>query len=142
MCNSNGGPLPVLPQRVVGIGGTAGMVHPSTGYMVARTLAAAPIVANSIVLYLGSDRSFSGSELSAKVWKDLWPIERRRQRVLLCLVWIFCLSLIYLPQEDFLMHFLIWNLIIGTDSCHLDCFYLNLYFLGFHCSPMLLILLG
>uniref|UniRef100_J3LAE4 lycopene beta-cyclase n=1 Tax=Oryza brachyantha TaxID=4533 RepID=J3LAE4_ORYBR len=26
-----GGPLPVLPQRVVGIGGTAGMVHPSTG---------------------------------------------------------------------------------------------------------------
>jgi lycopene beta-cyclase len=79
-----GGPLPVLPQRVVGIGGTAGMVHPSTGYMVARTLAAAPIVANSIVQYLGSDRSFSGSELSAKVWKDLWPIERRRQREFFC----------------------------------------------------------
>ncbi|KAJ6741721.1 LYCOPENE BETA CYCLASE CHLOROPLASTIC [Salix viminalis] len=60
------------------------MVHPSTGYMVARTLAAAPIVANSIVQYLGSDRSFSGSELSAKVWKDLWPIERRRQREFFC----------------------------------------------------------
>lgn len=79
-----GGPLPVLPQRVVGIGGTAGMVHPSTGYMVARTLAAAPIVANSIVQYLGSDRRFSGSELSDKVWKDLWPIERRRQREFFC----------------------------------------------------------
>ncbi|KAJ6992265.1 hypothetical protein D5086_012125 [Populus alba] len=79
-----GGPLPVVPQRVVGIGGTAGMVHPSTGYMVARTLAAAPIVANSIVQYLGSHRSFSGSELSAKVWKDLWPIERRRQREFFC----------------------------------------------------------
>ncbi|KAL3569010.1 hypothetical protein D5086_028900, partial [Populus alba] len=34
--------------------------------------------------YLGSDRSFSGSELSAEVWKDLWPIERRRQREFFC----------------------------------------------------------
>ncbi|KAA8518042.1 hypothetical protein F0562_015538 [Nyssa sinensis] len=79
-----GGPLPVLPQRVVGIGGTAGMVHPSTGYMVARTLAAAPIVANSIVQYLGADRNLLGNELSAEVWKDLWPIERRRQREFFC----------------------------------------------------------
>ncbi|KDP26226.1 hypothetical protein JCGZ_22472 [Jatropha curcas] len=79
-----GGPLPVLPQRIVGIGGTAGMVHPSTGYMVARTLAAAPIVANSIVQYLGSGRSLSGNELSAEVWKDLWPIQRRRQREFFC----------------------------------------------------------
>ncbi|KNA12843.1 hypothetical protein SOVF_121950 [Spinacia oleracea] len=76
-----GGPLPVIPQRVVGIGGTAGMVHPSTGYMVARTLAAAPIVASAIVQYLGSG---SPSELSAGVWKDLWPIERRRQREFFC----------------------------------------------------------
>lgn len=79
-----GGPLPVLPQRVVGIGGTAGMVHPSTGYMVARTLAAAPIVANSIVRYLGSHKSFLGDELSSEVWRDLWPIERRRQREFFC----------------------------------------------------------
>ena len=79
-----GGPLPVLPQRVVGIGGTAGMVHPSTGYMVARTLAAAPIVANAIVQYLGSDRGLLGDEVSARVWKDLWPIERRRQREFFC----------------------------------------------------------
>lgn len=79
-----GGPLPVIPQRVVGIGGTAGMVHPSTGYMVARTLAAAPIVANSIVRYLGSETRHSCNELSAGVWKDLWPIERRRQREFFC----------------------------------------------------------
>nr|ALM30774.1 plastid lycopene beta-cyclase 1 [Bixa orellana]AMJ39480.1 lycopene beta-cyclase 1 [Bixa orellana] len=79
-----GGPLPVLPQRVVGIGGTAGMVHPSTGYMVARTLAAAPIVANSIVQCLGSERSLSADVLSEVVWKDLWPIERRRQREFFC----------------------------------------------------------
>lgn len=79
-----GGPLPVIPQRVVGIGGTAGMVHPSTGYMVARTLAAAPVVANAIIQYLGSERSLLGNELSASVWKDLWPIERRRQREFFC----------------------------------------------------------
>lgn len=79
-----GGPLPVLPQRVVGIGGTAGMVHPSTGYMVARTLAAAPVVANAIIQYLGSERSHSGNELSTAVWKYLWPIERRRQREFFC----------------------------------------------------------
>ncbi|GAB2295588.1 Lycopene beta cyclase, chloroplastic/chromoplastic [Dionaea muscipula] len=81
-----GGPLPVIPQRVIGIGGTAGMVHPSTGYMVARTLAAAPIVANSIVQSLGSGRHALalGDELSAQVWKDLWPIQRRRQREFFC----------------------------------------------------------
>lgn len=35
-----GGVLPALPQRVIGLGGTAGHVHPSTGFMVARVLAA------------------------------------------------------------------------------------------------------
>lgn len=79
-----GGPLPVIPQRVVGIGGTAGMVHPSTGYMVARTLAAAPVVANAIVQYLGKEKSLLGVELSTEVWRDLWPIERRRQREFFC----------------------------------------------------------
>lgn len=78
-----GGPLPVMPQRVVGIGGTAGMVHPSTGYMVARTLAAAPIVANGIVQRLDSKNSDLTS-LSTGVWRDLWPIERRRQREFFC----------------------------------------------------------
>ncbi|GMH28333.1 hypothetical protein Nepgr_030176 [Nepenthes gracilis] len=79
-----GGPLPVIPQRIVGIGGTAGMVHPSTGYMVARTLAASPIIANSIVQYLSSERFVLGDDLSADVWKELWPIERRRQREFFC----------------------------------------------------------
>ncbi|OIT21577.1 PREDICTED: lycopene beta cyclase, chloroplastic-like [Nicotiana attenuata] len=52
--------------------------------MVARTLAAAPVVANAIIQYLGSERSRSSNELSAAVWKDLWPIERRRQREFFC----------------------------------------------------------
>jgi lycopene beta-cyclase len=28
-----GGVLPTFPQRTLGVGGTAGMVHPSTGYV-------------------------------------------------------------------------------------------------------------
>ena len=44
-----GGALPRLPQRTVGIGGAAGMVHPSTGYMVARALGAAPGLGDAIV---------------------------------------------------------------------------------------------
>ncbi|KAE8711050.1 Lycopene beta cyclase [Hibiscus syriacus] len=79
-----GGPLPVLPQRVVGIGGTAGMVYPLTGYMVARTLAAAPIVADAIVRCLDPGRNLVGNKLSAEVWRDLWSIERRRQREFFC----------------------------------------------------------
>ncbi|PKA65064.1 Lycopene beta cyclase, chloroplastic/chromoplastic [Apostasia shenzhenica] len=79
-----GGPLPVLPQRVLGIGGTAGMVHPSTGYMVARTLAAAPVVADAIVRILGGGGRGSGEEVAARVWGDVWPPERRRQREFFC----------------------------------------------------------
>jgi len=37
------------PQRVLGVGGTAGMVHPSTGFMMARMLGMAPTVADSII---------------------------------------------------------------------------------------------
>lgn len=44
-----GGTLPKRDQRVVGVGGTAGLVHPSTGYMVARTLGAVPQLADRIV---------------------------------------------------------------------------------------------
>ncbi|GMY19139.1 lycopene beta-cyclase [Fagus crenata] len=52
--------------------------------MVSRTLAGPPIVANAIIRYLGSDDGLSGNDLSAEVWKDLWPIERRRQREFFC----------------------------------------------------------
>uniref|UniRef100_A0A5B6ZT65 Putative lycopene beta-cyclase n=1 Tax=Davidia involucrata TaxID=16924 RepID=A0A5B6ZT65_DAVIN len=65
--------IPIALKELLKLVGTAGMVHPSIGYMVARTLAATPIVADSIVWYL------LGNELSAQVWKDWWPIERRHQ---------------------------------------------------------------
>lgn len=89
-----GGALPTYPQRVLGIGGTAGMVHPSTGYMVARMLGAAPALADAIVDQLSapSDRAVNASaaapprseaeadRMAAAVWSTIWPVERLQQR--------------------------------------------------------------
>lgn len=89
-----GGVLPRCPQRTLGIGGTAGMVHPSTGYMVARTLGSVPVVADTVIeqlcavsspaanseLPLGPRTQDEGERLSAVVWHALWPVERIRQR--------------------------------------------------------------
>ncbi|OMO59885.1 Lycopene cyclase-type, FAD-binding protein [Corchorus olitorius] len=75
-----GGPLPRIPQNVMAIGGTSGVVHPSTGYMVARTMALAPVVAEAIAECLGSTRMIRGRPLYHKVWNGLWPIERRFTR--------------------------------------------------------------
>lgn len=91
-----GGVLPRHPQRVLGIGGTAGMVHPSTGYMVARMLGTAPTVADTIVEQLSapfdkashakgkqpdSVRTEEDAEaVSNAVWAALWPRQRLQQR--------------------------------------------------------------
>ncbi|KAK9828833.1 hypothetical protein WJX72_002308 [[Myrmecia] bisecta] len=89
-----GGVLPTFPQRVLGIGGTGGMVHPSTGYMVARMLGMAPILADAIIdqLSAASDKAVNSSApvgalteqesfaMAASVWNAIWPVERLRQR--------------------------------------------------------------
>jgi len=94
-----GGVLPKFPQRVLGVGGTGGLVHPSTGYMVARTMAAVPSLADTIVEELSLARTRARTEagisdpeapvelsdaavdaISAKVWGTLWPEERLAQR--------------------------------------------------------------
>nr|APP91073.1 chromoplast-specific lycopene beta-cyclase [Carica papaya]APP91097.1 chromoplast-specific lycopene beta-cyclase [Carica papaya] len=79
-----GGPLPKIPQNVMAIGGNSGIVHPSTGYMVARTLALAPVVADAIAECLGSTRMIRGRPLHYRVWKELWPIERKYAREFYC----------------------------------------------------------
>ncbi|KAK6936235.1 hypothetical protein RJ641_033265 [Dillenia turbinata] len=79
-----GGPLPQIPQSVMAIGGNSGLVHPSTGYLVARTLAVAPILAAAIAECLGSTRMIRGKSLYYKVWNGLWPIERKCIREFYC----------------------------------------------------------
>ncbi|KAL5579763.1 hypothetical protein UlMin_012205 [Ulmus minor] len=75
-----GGPLPRIPQSVMAIGGNSGVVHPSTGYMLARTMALASVLAAAIAEGLGSTRMIRGKPLHHKVWNGLWPIERRYVR--------------------------------------------------------------
>ncbi|KAL2536388.1 Lycopene beta cyclase [Forsythia ovata] len=75
-----GGPLPRIPQRVMAIGGNSGTVHPSTGYLVARTMALTPILAEAIAECLGSTRMIRGTPLYHKAWNGLWPVERRCTR--------------------------------------------------------------
>ncbi|KAG2430978.1 hypothetical protein HYH02_013511 [Chlamydomonas schloesseri] len=89
-----GGVLPKHPQRVLAIGGTAGMVHPSTGFMISRMMGAAPTVADAIVDQLSRPadkatdagaalRPSSEAEadsMAAAVWAATWPMERIRQR--------------------------------------------------------------
>ena len=64
-----GGVLPKHPQRVLGVGGTAGMVHPSTGFMMARMLGMAPTVADSIIEQLS--RPADQARLSSE-YHDRW----------------------------------------------------------------------
>ncbi|MEW5318362.1 MAG: hypothetical protein WDW38_009587 [Sanguina aurantia] len=75
-------------------GGTAGMVHPSTGFMVARTLGAAPTVADAIIDQLSSpsdkantagvarmpSSEAEANRMASAVWAAIWPLERIRQR--------------------------------------------------------------
>ncbi|KRH26658.1 hypothetical protein GLYMA_12G186300v4 [Glycine max] len=70
----------LTPQEVMAIGSTSGVVHPSTGYMVARTMAVAPVVAFAIAECLGSTRMIRGKQLSGKVLNSMWPIENRLVR--------------------------------------------------------------
>lgn len=78
-----GGPLPDLAQRVVGFGAAAGMVHPATGYLLARTLAAAPALAEALACSLGAPHA-SPRRAARAAWRALWPAERRRRHALFC----------------------------------------------------------
>lgn len=73
-----GGSLPRRQQRVIGFGGTAGLVHPATGYMVARTVRLADDIAASIVN--GLECGLTPTEVGHQVWERTWSLEMRRQR--------------------------------------------------------------
>ncbi|MEC8424851.1 MAG: lycopene cyclase family protein, partial [Myxococcota bacterium] len=70
-----GGPLPELGQRLVGFGASAGLVHPATGYSLARSLRHAEEVAAALVEGLGAG---SPAAASLRAWRALWPKDRVR----------------------------------------------------------------
>jgi lycopene beta-cyclase len=76
-----GGALPNGGQRVVGFGAAGGMVHPATGYSVARSLRAAPVLAAALAGALG--RPGATPALAAReAWDALWPAGARREHAL------------------------------------------------------------
>lgn len=78
-----GGPIPDPRQRVVGFGGAAGMVHPATGYLLGRTLAAAPELAAALAGALGSGGADPRRAARAG-WEAIWPPDRQRRHALFC----------------------------------------------------------
>lgn len=79
-----GGEMPDLRQRVVAFGGAAALVHPATGYMIARALHLADQCAGIIAGELNASPSGVGDanadDISHRVWDRLWNVGRRRQR--------------------------------------------------------------
>ena len=98
-----GGVLPTFPQRTLGIGGTAGMVHPSTGFMVAKTMLCVRALVGTLddALKAGvrgditdaliaaeegqSDNgTFDATTTAATIWSKLWPEDDLRMRTFMC----------------------------------------------------------
>ncbi|KAM2313649.1 hypothetical protein EV1_026298 [Malus domestica] len=82
-----GGSLPNTEQKNLAFGAAACMVHPATGYSVARSLSEAPKYASVIATILKPDhnkairsRQISNENISMLAWNTLWPQERKRQR--------------------------------------------------------------
>ncbi len=69
------GPVPVIGQQTVGFGAAAGMVHPATGYQLARLPTAAAAVADALAAGL----SDGPSEAAEAAWSALWSPARQRQ---------------------------------------------------------------
>jgi len=98
-----GGVLPKFPQRTLGIGGTAGMVHPSTGFMVAKTLLCVRLLVSTLddAIKAGvrgditgalaaaeeaqtNNGTFDATKTAATIWQTLWPENDLRMRTFMC----------------------------------------------------------
>ncbi len=74
-------PIPDLNQSILGFGGSAGMVHPASGYLVGGILRRAPLLAKELAIAI-KNRSNSPKEIAKKGWDNLWPKELRRKQAL------------------------------------------------------------
>ena len=98
-----GGVLPTFPQRTLGIGGTAGMVHPSTGFMVAKTMLCVRTLVGTLddALKAGvrgdmtaaleaaeaaqsENGEFDANATAEVVWKSIWSESDLRMRTFMC----------------------------------------------------------
>lgn len=72
-----GGPLPVAQQPITAFGAAANLVHPATGYSIARSLREAPAFAQEVANLLSKQQAVG--DTAESVWDALWPQEKRRQ---------------------------------------------------------------
>lgn len=75
-----GAALPSLDQRLLAYGGAASMVHPASGYQLARVLSWRHEVAQ--VIARGLRRSDHPSKIARAYWETLWSQDRQRQHAL------------------------------------------------------------
>lgn len=73
-----GGEMPDLRQRVVAFGGSAALVHPATGYMIARALKLADQAAEIIAQEGKADGGVD--QTAFRIWDRIWNVGRRHQR--------------------------------------------------------------
>ncbi|KGG15106.1 MULTISPECIES: lycopene beta cyclase [unclassified Prochlorococcus] len=74
-------PIPNLNQAILGFGGSAGMVHPASGYLVGGLLRRAPSLAKVLAKEIKNDTN-TPHEIARKGWQSLWPRELRRKQAL------------------------------------------------------------
>lgn len=72
-----GGPLPLPNQTLTAFGAAANLVHPATGFSVARSFREAPAMADALEGVL--KQGLSVADASTSVWATLWPQEKRTQ---------------------------------------------------------------
>ncbi|WP_269623107.1 lycopene beta cyclase [Prochlorococcus marinus] len=74
-------PIPNLNQSILGFGGSAGMVHPASGYLVGGLLRRAPHLAKELAIAL-RNKSNTPSDIAKIGWETLWPKNLRRKQAL------------------------------------------------------------
>lgn len=72
-----GGPLPLNSQSVTAFGAAASLVHPATGFSLARSFREAPKIADELLAVL--NEGVQVKDASQRVWEKLWPLEKRAQ---------------------------------------------------------------
>jgi len=78
-----GGPLPARDQRIIGFGGAAAMVHPSTGYHICRALIAAADLVDAVEMEFKEFEEngiFNPNRAAANAYNALWSPSNISQR--------------------------------------------------------------
>jgi len=76
-----GGALPKRNQRLIGFGGAGSIVHPATGYMLTRVMAAASQLANSITKDLMQNGdAFDADNATQNAYDSMWFSKNKLQR--------------------------------------------------------------